>query len=541
MRTSSDPPAPPTPAPRHGFPFVRLTIAGVILLVEYLALSFAFDAKLVASRGGIWTVLGQAGNIGPIVVAGATALLLVPRLRGVVGSAATSIRPNLWLFLLHLAVAAAFAFVTSLAFGKKDPPAGPAIIWMVGWALLGASTAASLLVGMLGDWRWLARTLGRAALVGGGLGFAAWLGGSVSTELWAPLSRATFVVVSNLLQQLGYELHYDAATVTLELERFSVAVDSACSGFEGIGLFAVLFSGFLYQLRERLVVYRAIWLLPLGIVAVWFGNALRIAGLMIVGVKLDPSVALGSFHSKAGWVFFAGITLGFAVLARKVPYFTPRSTVETAVELANPTAPLLVPMLSWMGIGLVTSAFVQHHDPLYGLRVVGASLALYWYRHQLAEWLQRPTWMAWVAGTLVGVVWLAVPLDAASKALNSSHPWPEWSVAAMGAWITLRCLGSIVLVPICEELAFRGYLARFVTRRDFWQVPLTRLTWLGILVSSLVFGAMHGRWILGATTGVVFALLVRRTGRLMDAIVAHGLSNLMIAIWVLATGDWRRW
>ena len=352
-------------------PLARLAIAGAILLVEYLVLSFAFDAKSVVVRGGIWTVVGEAGNVGPIVVAGATAVLLLPRLRAAADSAAALGRPSHWLLLLHLAVACAFAAVTSHAFGSKEPPGGPAILWLMGWAILGASTAASLLVGILGEWQWLATTMGRVALLGGGLGFAAWLGGSLSTQLWAPASRATFVVVANMLEQFDYDLHYDLTTLTLELGRFSIAVDPVCSGFEGIGLFAVLFSGFLYQQRDRLIVRRAIWLLPVGVVAVWFGNAARIAALMIVGVQIDPRVALGSFHSKAGWVFFAAITFGIAVIARRVQYFAPRGSAATTAEIANPTAPLLVPLLVWMGTGLATSAFAEHHDPFYAVRVCG--------------------------------------------------------------------------------------------------------------------------------------------------------------------------
>ena len=63
----------------------------------------------------------------------------------------------------------------------------------------------------------------------------------------------------------------------------------------------------------------------------------------------------------------------------------------------------------------------------------------------------------------------------------------------------------------------------------------------GDLGSSLAFGLVHDRWLLGALTGVVYALVLRRSAKLVDPILAHASSNLVIAVWVLATGNWQHW
>jgi hypothetical protein len=39
----------------------------------------------------------------------------------------------------------------------------------------------------------------------------------------------------------------------------------------------------------------------------------------------------------------------------------------------------------------------------------------------------------------------------------------------------------------------------------------------------------------------VFAAIQVRSGRIADAIAAHGASNLVIAGWVLASSDWSHW
>ncbi len=59
------------------------------------------------------------------------------------------------------------------------------------------------------------------------------------------------------------------------------------------------------------------------------------------------------------------------------------------------------------------------------------------------------------------------------------------------AWVIFRVFGSVVIVPLAEELAFRGYLVRRLIAADFESVPVDRFTWPSFLISSLLFGAMH--------------------------------------------------
>jgi membrane protease YdiL (CAAX protease family) len=48
-------------------------------------------------------------------------------------------------------------------------------------------------------------------------------------------------------------------------------------------------------------------------------------------------------------------------------------------------------------------------------------------------------------------------------------------------------------------------------------------------------------WLAGTLAGVVFCLLARRTGRFGEAVAAHATANLLIAVWVLARGDYSLW
>ena len=97
-------------------------------------------------------------------------------------------------------------------------------------------------------------------------------------------------------------------------------------------------------------------------------------------------------------------------------------------------------------------------------------------------------------------------------------------------------------MPIAEELAFRGYLARRLMARGFDEIPLTALSGVAVGLSSIAFGLMHGQhWLVGIVAGLAYALLLRFRGRMGDAVVAHAVSNLLLAAWVLARGDFGQW
>jgi CAAX prenyl protease-like protein len=110
-----------------------------------------------------------------------------------------------------------------------------------------------------------------------------------------------------------------------------------------------------------------------------------------------------------------------------------------------------------------------------------------------------------------------------------------------GVWLLFRVLGSVVTVPLAEELAFRGYLTRRLLAADFQAVPPGRFSWFSFLLSSALFGALHGRWLAGMLAGMGYALALNRRGQLADAVVAHGVTNALIAAYVLATGSWSLW
>jgi len=96
-------------------------------------------------------------------------------------------------------------------------------------------------------------------------------------------------------------------------------------------------------------------------------------------------------------------------------------------------------------------------------------------------------------------------------------------------------------VPMIEEVFYRSFLYRFMIQPQFLQVPLRRFDLRAFLLAGAVFGISHYEWLPGILCALAFQGLVCRKDRLGDAITAHGVTNFLLALWVVARGAYRFW
>jgi hypothetical protein len=124
-------------------------------------------------------------------------------------------------------------------------------------------------------------------------------------------------------------------------------------------------------------------------------------------------------------------------------------------------------------------------------------------------------------------------------AFNPFEAWPE---QAGLAWLFLgvRFWGLVVIVPVIEEFFLRGFLMRFVIAPDWWRVPFGTLTPLAIAVGTLVPVLMHpGEMLAAAVWFSMITGLMAMTRNIWDCVVAHATTNLLLGVYVVATGEWR--
>lgn len=108
--------------------------------------------------------------------------------------------------------------------------------------------------------------------------------------------------------------------------------------------------------------------------------------------------------------------------------------------------------------------------------------------------------------------------------------------------LALRTMRAALLVPILEELFWRGWLPRWLQNTDVDRVRLGQYTTFAFVATALLFGAEHGPfWEVGILAGLAYNWWMRRTRSLGDLILAHSVTNLALSLYVIGTRDWRFW
>jgi exosortase E/protease (VPEID-CTERM system) len=452
-----------------------------------------------------------------------------------------------WRWLLaHLAAILLFASLTSILFENRLQGFAADIL-VVGWVAMGMAAAVLAALAFLPAAFWSETLRGTGdvwayVLV---LAVGACVLAAYATPIWNPLARWTLMLAWLLLRPFVPGVSADPSSMMFGTHGFSVQVAPACSGYEGIGLILAFTAGWLWFFRREWRFPRALLLIPLGVAAIWVFNAMRIAGLVLIGVAGSPEIALQGFHSHAGWIAFNVVALGTCLAARRISWLSTAGSVGTwPAERSepNPIAPYLMPFLAILAAALVAGAASNGFEWLYALRVAAAGTALWYFRDRYRALDWRVGWPAVALGGLVFLIWIGLEPLAGSVRTGEPSALAHTSALARMAWLAFRVLGAVVTVPIAEELAFRGFLLRRLVSADFEAVAWRTFAWAPFVISSIGFGLLHGdRWLAGTIAGMIYAFAMLRRGRIGEAAAAHAVTNALLAIYVLVTGNWQLW
>jgi exosortase E/protease (VPEID-CTERM system) len=527
----------------------RVAILATLFFFEKVFLGDLVDFRQAQAAEGLGAVLRAVQHWGfRFAVAFAAAVLVFgvvrasPRLKSVdLDVRTTRVRAG-WI-LAHILSIAVLAPLTHLLYGAGATSL-PFVAVVPLWALFGAAAllAASLAMMPWPLWRDAGRALGSTWLYAAAvalLGIGAW---QWSERLWAPTAGLTFNLVQRLLLPIIPTLSANASTRILATDRFAVEITEVCSGLEGMGLMLVFTVAWLLYFRKEYIFPRALLLIPVGLAAMFALNVVRIAALMLIGYAGFPDVAAYGFHSQAGWIAFNSVACGLAFLSRRSSWLNHgASEPAAAVTTDNPTAVYLMPLLAILAAGVLSQAASSGFEIFYPLRPAAGLLVLALYRRKLVALDWHWSWRGPAVGALVFLMWIF----AAHYLLPASF-MPEkltsLPAALRGFWIASRIAGSILIVPIAEELAYRGYLMRRLISADFESVPFHSVRWLALIATAVVFGLAHGAfWLPGIVAGLAYGLIVIRRGSLGEAVAAHATTNVLIAVTVLAGNQWQLW
>lgn len=413
-------------------------------------------------------------------------------------------------------------------------------------AMIGALVCSLLVIAPATYWRQLVHDERRSLAWSLGLVAAyvlvlrEWLS-AIKYELWSgELATVTLHATHTLLSLTFPQVELIADQAILGVGDFRVVIEPECSGIEGMSLLLLLMGVYLYTFRRYLRFPHALVLPVIAIPMALSLNVVRIAILVSIGATISPRLALQGFHVYGGVVLLV-IECGVLWLLSQSAWFS-RNRPAGGFEL-DPESALLIPLLALLAATLLTGPLTIDFDWSYPLRVLVVGGAIWICRKPLRALACRPGWLALVAGCAVFPLWLwMVPADGETDRVVAGH-LESLGPGLAAAWIAFRITGAAILIPIAEELAFRGYVIRVLTRGDAsapGPAPIESppFQWPALLLSSLAFGALHGNWVAGTVAGLVYGAVRYRSGRLADAIAAHAVTNALLAFYVLGTGRW---
>lgn len=109
-------------------------------------------------------------------------------------------------------------------------------------------------------------------------------------------------------------------------------------------------------------------------------------------------------------------------------------------------------------------------------------------------------------------------------------------------FLVFRTIRAVILVPLIEELFWRGWLMRWIIQSEFEKVPLGTYAARAFWITAVLFASEHGPyWDVGLIAGVLYNWWMIHTKRLGDCILAHAVTNGVLSGYVIIAGKWEYW
>jgi CAAX prenyl protease-like protein len=117
------------------------------------------------------------------------------------------------------------------------------------------------------------------------------------------------------------------------------------------------------------------------------------------------------------------------------------------------------------------------------------------------------------------------------------------SPAANAISVGLRFVRLVVVVPLLEEIFWRGFLLRWLIDPIFESVPVGTYRPWPFFITTIGFCLEHqaADWPAALLTGALYNWVAIRTKSLSACVLAHAITNLLLGLYVMKTGQWGFW
>jgi CAAX prenyl protease-like protein len=189
----------------------------------------------------------------------------------------------------------------------------------------------------------------------------------------------------------------------------------------------------------------------------------------------------------------------------------------------------------------VEGYFPDLHYVLYPFKTLLVVAVLAWYWKALPPMRPRFVLLSIGVGILGVALWVGLDpfLVHYDQPLVGRNPFLLYPTAEAWVLFAFRLAGIALVVPIMEELFWRAFLMRWLIKEDFTSVPMGTYEYRSFGVTTALFAVVHGsEWTLAVIVGLLYGAWFIRTKSLGDIMLAHGVTNFLLALYCLFANDW---
>lgn len=221
-------------------------------------------------------------------------------------------------------------------------------------------------------------------------------------------------------------------------------------------------------------------------------------------------------------------------------------------ELPAYTLPFLLFMMGLAAVsgakalGLTSFAGVTL-DPMYWIyplqtAVSAGALLWFWKCYDVGGTTLGKLLIGVAGGVIVCTLWVAP-----QELFHQPHRLEGFDpnvVPSLTNWMLATRFARLVLVvPLVEEIFWRGFLLRYLVREDFASLPFGSANVFSFWAVVVAFTCVHQPADMPAAfiTGILLNLIAVRTRSLLACVAAHATANLALGVYICATRQWGFW
>jgi uncharacterized protein len=210
----------------------------------------------------------------------------------------------------------------------------------------------------------------------------------------------------------------------------------------------------------------------------------------------------------------------------------------------------ILPMAVFLGFTFAGGHWPGFFAASYITKTIITAILLIALRRHFTKISWKYAWLGVVVGIVGLVQWVGMEKgilhvwpNYPRPSAEVMNPFKEFSSRGMlWTFLFFRLMGPTLVVPFMEEYFWRDFLWRtIIAPNDFKLAAVGEWDWKAFAIVTLAFSSVHIQWMTAIVWGAMIAVLLVRTRSLGACIIAHGVTNLLLGVYVLWTGDWQFW